>query len=168
MSETEIKKYLDDNYIKAKHILFTTMDMQTGMPLSHEEIDAKKKLAEETLEKIKKGEDFDTLMKELSEDPGSAAVPDGYLFTKGEMVEEFETAAYALKVNKVSGLVESDFGYHIIKRVANGEYTEEDINMVKASLVENNVSATMNTNKSNAKITADSNMTSNVVPVGLE
>lgn len=61
---------------------------------------------------------FDALMAQYSEDPGSAAQPDGYTFGSGEMVEEFEAAtaeldcdAYALQP------VESAFGYHIILRL---------------------------------------------------
>ena len=168
MSEKEIKKYLDDNYIRAKHILFSTVDMSSGAPLSQEEKAAKKALADETLAKINKGEDFDKLMLELSEDPGSKANPDGYLFTKGEMVESFETTSFALKTGKVSQVVESEYGYHIIKRIENGEYSESDVNMVKEYLVSDNVSAAMNSNKSNAKITIDSNQILNVVPVGLD
>ena len=168
MSEADIKKYLDDNYIRAKHILFSTFDAATGMPLSEEDAAAKKKLAEETLAKLKKNADFDKTMAELSEDPGSESYPDGYLFTKGEMVEAFEKAAFALKEGSLSGIVESDYGYHIIKRVKNGEYTEQDIYMVKEYLVSDKVSAAMNANKANAKITSDANMLANAVPVGLE
>lgn len=168
MSEKEIEKYLDDNYVRAKHILFATVNTSTGMPLSEEEVAAKKALAEDTLAKIKKGADFDKLMTELGEDPGTAAYPDGYLFTKGEMVEPFEKAAYALKVNKVSGIVESSYGYHIIKRVDNGEYTEQELAMVRSALVDNKVSSTMNANKSDAVITSNSNMIINTVPVGIE
>ena len=56
-------------------------------------------------------------MNELSEDPGLQSAPTGYIFTKGEMVAPFEEAAYALSDNGVSGIVETDYGYHIIKRI---------------------------------------------------
>ena len=165
MSEKEPKKYLDDNYIRAKHILFTTVDTNTGMPLSEKEIASKKELAQATLQKIRNGQNFDNLMKSLSEDPGSKAAPEGYLFTKGEMVSEFETAAFALKVGNVSGIVESTYGYHIIKRVPNGTYTSEDIAKVKTELVDNKVNATMDANKASAKIESNANMLKNIVPL---
>ena len=168
MSDKEIKKYLDDNYIRAKHILFSNVDMQTGMPLSEEEVAAKKKLAEQTLETLRKKGNFDKLMEELSEDPGSKAQPEGYLFTKGDMVQSFEKAAYALKVDGLSGIVESEYGYHIIKRVKNGEYTESDILSVKEFLVNDKITAAMNSNKANAKLTSAENMIDNVIPVGLD
>jgi foldase protein PrsA len=75
-----------------------------------------KKQAEEILAMLKKGADFAALAKEKSQDPGSAKNGGdlGY-FASGMMVPEFEKAAFNLKVGEVSGLVESQYGYHIIK-----------------------------------------------------
>src|SRR5262249_11399103 len=66
--------------------------------------------------RLKKGEDFAALAKQFSQDPGSAA-RGGELavFQHGEMVPAFENAAYALKPGELSGVVESPFGYHVIK-----------------------------------------------------
>ena len=55
-------------------------------------------------------------MNEYSEDPGLSGNPDGYIFTEGEMIDEFYQGAAALEEGEVSGLVKSDYGYHIIKR----------------------------------------------------
>jgi len=72
--------------------------------------------AEDLLKRVRAGEDFATLAKEFSEDPGSRAQGgDLGWFSRGEMVKEFEDAAFALKEGEVSGVVESPFGYHIIK-----------------------------------------------------
>ena len=70
------------------------------------------------LARIKAGEKFGKLAKELSLDSGSAK-RDGSLgyFTKGKMVKPFEDAAFKLQVGQISDPVKSEFGYHIIKRL---------------------------------------------------
>lgn len=77
-----------------------------------------KTVAEEVLEKANNGDDFDTLMNKYSSDPGLATYPLGYLVTRGQMVQEFEDASYALEVDGISDLVETSYGYHIIKKLA--------------------------------------------------
>lgn len=69
------------------------------------------------LERIKEGEKFGKLAKELSIDSGSAK-RDGSLgyFGRGMMVKPFEDTAFKLQVGQVSDPVKSEFGYHIIKR----------------------------------------------------
>ena len=71
------------------------------------------------LERIKKGEKFGKLAKELSIDKGSGK-KDGNLgyFTKGMMVKPFEETAFKLEIGQISQPVKSEFGYHIIKRMA--------------------------------------------------
>ena len=63
-------------------------------------------------------------MNQFSEDPGLAQNPDGYTFTKGDMVKEFEDAAYKLGVGKVSTPVKTAYGYHIIKVVEKIDYLQ--------------------------------------------
>ena len=69
------------------------------------------------VERIKKGEKFGRLAKELSIDSGSAK-KDGNLgyFTKGMMVKSFEQVAFKLQIGEISEPVKTEFGYHIIKR----------------------------------------------------
>ena len=71
----------------------------------------------EIFERLKKGEKFGKLAKELSIDSGSAK-RDGSLgyFTKGMMVKPFEEAAFKLQVGQMSEPIKTEFGYHIIKR----------------------------------------------------
>jgi len=71
------------------------------------------------VERLKKGEKFGRLAKELSTDSGSAK-KDGNLgyFTKGMMVKSFEEVAFKLQIGEISEPVKTEFGYHIIKRFA--------------------------------------------------
>lgn len=113
-SDEDLRQYFADNYIAAKHILISTVDSTTGETIR---TDAEAKAeAQKILDRINAGEDYDTLMNEYSEDPGLSGNPDGYIFTEGEMVTEFYDGAKALDEGEVSGLVKSDYGYHIIKR----------------------------------------------------
>lgn len=86
---------------------------------AHPELDPKTKRAkaEEILQRAKSGEDFAKLADELSEDPGTKGKGGLYSgVTKGRMMPEFEQAALALEPGKVAdNLVETEYGYHIIK-----------------------------------------------------
>lgn len=121
-SEDVLNKYYNDNKeefrkeeVRASHILISTQDAE-GKPLADKEKAEKKKKAEDILAKVKAGEDFAKLAKENSEDPGSAKNGgDLNFFGKGVMVPEFENTAFSLEKGKISDLVESQFGYHIIK-----------------------------------------------------
>jgi len=79
---------------------------------------AKQSEALAILDRIKNGEKFGKLAKELSTDTGSAK-RDGNLgyFTRGKMVKTFEEVAFKLQVGQVSEPVKSEFGYHVIKRL---------------------------------------------------
>ena len=79
---------------------------------------AKQSEALDILDKIKKGEKFGKLAKQLSLDSGSAR-RDGSLgyFGRGKMVKPFEDAAFKMRVGEVSEPVKTQFGYHIIKRL---------------------------------------------------
>ena len=113
-SDDELQKYFDDNYITAKHILILTKNPSTGETTRTDE-EAKKE-AQAVLDRLNNGEDFDALLTEKNEDAGEAQYAKGYTFTEGQMVDEFYNAAKALQEGEVSGLVKSQYGYHIIKR----------------------------------------------------
>lgn len=94
-----------EGYILAKHILVET------------EAEAQEILAQLDAAGAEAPALFDQLMAECSTDPGLEAFPDGYLFTYGDMVEEFDSAARALDYNQYSDVVKSSSGYHIIYRL---------------------------------------------------
>ena len=107
----------------AKKVKATDDDINNYIA-QHPELDPKEKKAkaEEILKRAQSGEDFATLANEFSEDPGNKnpkGEPQGGLYTnvqKGRMVKPFEDAALALEPGQIApNVVESDFGYHIIK-----------------------------------------------------
>jgi peptidyl-prolyl cis-trans isomerase C len=104
-------KFSFPEQVKARHIL-----LKFSHNMSEEEKKKVKEKAESILERLKKGEDFAELATAYSEDPGSAKKGGdlGY-FQKGKMVKPFEEAAFSLKPGQLSGIVETRFGYHIIK-----------------------------------------------------
>lgn len=104
----------------ADHILLAKKDLSTNTDLSEEEAAAKRETAENLLAQLQAADDVETLFAQLadenSEDTGRASNPDGYVFGKGEMVQEFEDAAFSLEPGQISGIVETTYGYHIILR----------------------------------------------------
>lgn len=77
----------------------------------------KESQAKEVLEKLSKGESFGKLAEQYSIDGTRKRGGDLGFFGKGIMVKEFENAAFALEKGQISGIVKTQFGYHIIKRL---------------------------------------------------
>ncbi|RFC36615.1 MAG: peptidyl-prolyl cis-trans isomerase D [Candidatus Nitrotoga sp. SPKER] len=123
LDDAEIKKYYDEHQNEfgspeqrqAAHILIATVAQASDA----DKLAAKTK-AEQVLQQVRQSPDkFAELAKQYSQDPGSA-VNGGDLgqFGPGMMVKPFEEAAFKLKVGETSGLVQTDFGFHIIKLLA--------------------------------------------------
>lgn len=96
--------------VRARHILFRVE--AGGTP--DLKVEAQKK-AREALKQVKSGRDFAEAAKALSEDSTKDKGGDLGFFSEGQMVRPFEQAAFALKPGEISDLVESPFGFHIIK-----------------------------------------------------
>ncbi len=110
-----VKEKLADDKVTVKHILIG-FESDEGGNVSDENKAKAKKIAEEALAKVKAGGDFDQLIKEYNTDPG--VTDEGYTFAQdGSMVKEFEDASFALEIGETSGIVETTYGYHIIKRL---------------------------------------------------
>ncbi|MGI6198454.1 MAG: peptidylprolyl isomerase [Candidatus Cloacimonadaceae bacterium] len=118
VSEAEVSKYYKENKetefkkgpaSRIKYLLFEVKASDRDYSLVKADMD-------QIYQRIMRGEDFATLAETYSEDPGSAQ-NGGSLgeFGRGQMVPEFEKAAFALKTGEVSKPVRSDFGWHIIR-----------------------------------------------------
>ena len=124
VTDADIKKFYDDHpadfeqseMVHVRHILLMTIDPTTRAPLADDVVKAKRKEADDILMKARSGEDFSKLAATYSEDPmtkdkGGELPP----FPKGQMLPEFEAAAFSLTNNQISDVVTTVYGFHIIK-----------------------------------------------------
>lgn len=101
--------------VRASHILLMTEDAATKEPLSADKKAAKHKQMEDILKQARAGTNFAELAKKYSEDPGSKDKGGEYTFPRGQMMKEFEDTAFSLKPGEISDIIETQYGYHIIK-----------------------------------------------------
>lgn len=103
--------------IGAKHILVMHKESERRPPtVTRTKAEAKAR-AEEALAKVRGGADFDKAVIEYSDEPGAAErAGDLGVFEKKVMVKAFSDAAFKLKVGEVSDIIETPFGFHVIKR----------------------------------------------------
>ena len=140
VTDDEAKKFYDENkeklfkrpeQIRASHILCGVDPKATK-----EEKEKAKEKAEKLLKEIKAGKDFAELAKANSTCPSSVKGGDLGFFGKGQMVPAFESAAFALKPGEVSNVVETQFGYHIIKVTEKKDAGSASFDEVKARIVD--------------------------------
>jgi hypothetical protein len=121
LSDADLKKVYDGNkkdyeQVKARHILIAykgSPAAQPGKELTEEQAKTK---AEALRKQVIDGADFAALAKKESDDSGSGANGgDLGAFSHGQMVPEFEKAAFAAKVNEVTPVVRTQFGYHVLQ-----------------------------------------------------
>ena len=123
VSKEDVRKYYDEHQNdfgtqEERHAAHILISVNAAAPQAEQ--DAAKAKAEQLLLQAKQNPaKFAELAKKNSQDPGSAANGgDLGFFGRGMMVKPFDDAAFALKAGEISGLVKSDFGFHIIKLVA--------------------------------------------------
>ena len=123
-SDEKVMSYAEEQgYMRAMHVLFSYKNPD-GTDKTAAEKQAIKKDAEAVVSELRKIEDKDKLveefrkmMQEKGEDPGTAQFTDGYYFTEGAMVPEFESAVKSAEMYEVTDPVETDFGLHVILRL---------------------------------------------------
>jgi peptidyl-prolyl cis-trans isomerase C len=119
VTEPALRKIYDDatksssseQEVRARHILFRVAD-----PNDQAASKAAEDKVKNTIERIKKGEDFAKLASALTEDPsGKQDGGDLGYFTKDQMVPEFSEVAFGLEKGQISGPVKTQFGWHVLK-----------------------------------------------------
>jgi len=109
--DLNVDKFRQDEQVRASHIL-----CGVDAKASAEEKKKAREKAERLRKELANGADFATVAKENSTCPSSKKGGDLGFFGKGQMVPPFEQAAFALKPGEISDVIETQFGYHIIKQ----------------------------------------------------
>lgn len=126
-----VERFFDEQ-VRVRHILLRVPENTTQQ--QKEEI--KKKIMD-IKSKLDKGEDFATLAQKFSEDPGSKdRGGDIGFIAKGDTVAEFEKVAFSLKEGETSGIVETIYGFHIIKVVEKRNKRKPDFETIKEDLLQ--------------------------------
>jgi peptidyl-prolyl cis-trans isomerase C len=139
VTEEEMKGYYDSNperlivggQVRASHILIKTDSKFTPKQKAH----AKKRILE-IKEKLDLGEDFSQMAKDHSEGPSRVKGGDLGFFNRGQMAKAFEDAAFELEQGQVSDIIETNFGYHIIKLFERIPGKKLDYNNIRNQLEE--------------------------------
>jgi peptidyl-prolyl cis-trans isomerase C len=131
--ETGIKMYTEPEQVKARHVL-----IKVGENAPAADVEAAKKKVAEVFAKLAKGEDFEALAKQYSEDAMSKEKGgDLGFFRKGIMVPKFEAAAFALKPGETTKeAVRSPFGFHVIQALEHKAERVKPFEEVKDQIVE--------------------------------
>jgi peptidyl-prolyl cis-trans isomerase C len=139
VTEDEARKYYTENQtdfdvperVRASHILIAT-DPNVDPNLAMAQAKAK---AEGLLKQVKDGADFAELAKANSSCPSKTKGGDLGFFTKGQMVEPFDKAAFALKPGELSDIVETQYGYHIIKVTDHNDVARTSFEQAKSTII---------------------------------
>ncbi|MFO7838859.1 MAG: peptidylprolyl isomerase [Desulfosalsimonadaceae bacterium] len=139
ITDEDLKSYYDNNskefenpkQVKARHIL-----IETGKEADEKEKQAARKKIEKIQKRLEGGEKFSELAKEKSDCQSSESGGELGFFSKGQMVPPFEKAAFSTEPGSVSDIVETRFGYHLIKVEDKKAASKESFDDVKDDIKE--------------------------------
>lgn len=140
IADAEALQFYNENqqayFVKPAHVRASHILIGVEATADAEQKQQARQKAEELLKKVQAGEDFAALAKAESTCASKAQGGDLGNFPRGQMVAAFEEAAFAMKPGEVSGVVETMFGYHIIKLTDKSEATDVNFEEAKAKIVE--------------------------------
>lgn len=136
VDEAEAREFYEDNpeffetpdQVRASHILILTQGA------SDDERAEARETIETVLSELEAGESFEALAREYSQDGTAEQGGDLGFFGQGQMVPEFEQAAFDLEVGETSGIVETQFGYHIVRVTDRMEAGTQSFDDVRAQI----------------------------------
>ena len=137
VQDSEVKAYYEDNpeqfeqpeQVRASHIL-----IQAGEDATEADKAAAKEKLQAAKKRIENGEEFSKVAREVSEGPSSERGGDLNYFGRGQMVPEFEQAAFSMEVGEISDIVETSFGFHLIKLTDHKEAKKAAFDEVEANI----------------------------------
>ncbi len=133
--EQSRRRYEVDEQVKASHILIKPDTTDPNTDPNQAKAIARAK-AEDLLKQVKEGADFAELAKANSDCPSSENGGDLGFFGRGQMVPPFDNAAFELETGQVSGIVETEFGYHIIKVTGHKDASIRTFEQVKDEIIQ--------------------------------
>jgi len=137
IKEEEIKSYYQEHKasftyldeLRAQHIL-----LYLPAEVTEEQVQLKKELAEQVWEKLQAGEDFAQLAKQYSDDPSAEKGGDLGYFRRGEMLPVLEEAALSLEVGGISPVLQTSFGFHLIRLTERRKHNPDNSPQLKEEI----------------------------------
>lgn len=161
-TDDEMRDILLNDYRRVYHVL-VSFDHFKGLEGYEEATEEELKqaaldYANQLLTQINNGEaDVFELSQTVGDDPGMLENEEGYFFTYGKMVKEFEDSSFSLDVGEVSGLVETSYGYHIIERLEHEAYIVANADACKEAVISDKFNKDINEILDNAVIMFNEN-----------
>ena len=150
VTDAQVREFYEKNpalfqvpeLVRVSHILISTQSSDPKYPISEPEKMQKRRLADSVLVRAKAGEDFSKLVGEFSDDEASKEKGGIYSIARAAedpnraVVPEFEAAAFSLGLNKISDIVATRYGYHIIKMLEKIPVRRNELAAVAARIKE--------------------------------